>query len=944
MWKTLNQFLLDASPQVAENTSLLYFSPDNMRFVISILMAALFGAAQAQESVFRRDVVPILQSKCLRCHSGSDPKGDLNLSSAASTKEGGVSGRIVVPMKAIESLLYKMVKSHKMPPKEKLSDDEIEAIRKWIDAGAVWDGPELKAGLPSISQRAGLDWWSLQPIRRPSMPPISSPWVRNPIDHFILDRLTKMGLKPAIEADRRTFLRRVTFDLIGLPPSPSDIDDFLKDTSIDAYEKVVDRLLASPRYGERWGRHWLDVVRFAESHGYETNELRRNAWPYRDWVIRAFNEDKSFDRFVMEQLAGDVVAKGDASNEVATGFMVGGTHDVVGNQTPEGMAQQRQDDLYDMVSTTGSAFLGLTVNCARCHDHKFDPITQRDYYGLQAIFAGTQHGTRMIANPDKQKELKTLETSRNKLVEKIVAIESATSELGSPRAKVNTEVFSPVNARYVRFTVQSTALNDEPCIDELEIYSASEKALNIALASHGGRATASSAYPDSTIHKIEHLNDGQVGNSHSWISNEKGTGWAQIELAKPVTINRIVWGRDRLMRFSDRLPTKYKIDVSLDGKSWQTVCTQEDRLHRTPTPEVKARRSELPTLEKERASLEKKIEEIRNQSTVYCGSFKPCEKVHLLKRGDPMQKLEEVHPSAIESLRVPLKLNKHAGDAERRQALANWITDLQNPLPPRVMVNRIWHYHFGTGLVGTPSDFGFNGEKPSHPELLDWLAAEFHAQGGREKRLHRMIVLSATYRQSSNADEVSRQTAEKIDAGNRLLWRSPRRRLEAEALHDATLAVSGTLDLRMGGPGYDLWDYSNYVVVFKPRTPLPSDTNRRMVYQFKPRTQQDSVFGAFDCPDGTLTMPRRNSSITPLQALNLLNSQFILNQCKQFAERLRKECPNDVNTQIRQAYVLAYARMPTTNELSLSETLVKSHGLESLCRVLFNSNEFLFVD
>lgn len=915
-----------------------------MRTLIFITVLCQVGIAAGQQSQFRGEVVPLLEAKCIRCHSGSTPKGDLNLTTAKGLSQGGSNGAVIESKKAVSSLLYQMVHQQKMPPKEKLSAAEVEAIRKWIDAGAVWDGPDLKAvaAVVHTPQRAGKDWWSLQPLRRPVVPATGSTWARQAIDHFIVQKLSDRGLRPAEEADRRTYLRRVTFDLIGLPPTPEEIERFLKDDTADAYEKVVDRLLASPHYGERWGRHWLDVVRFAESHGYETNELRRSAWPYRDWVIRAFNEDKPFERFVLEQLAGDAVAAGDARNEVATGFLVGGTHDIVGNQTPEGMAQQRQDDLYDMVSTTGSAFLGLTVNCARCHDHKFDPITQRDYYGMQAVFAGTHHGTRTIHDPELDKQLAQLSKQIAALQEKISGLEAVTSEAGPPRARVNAETFPPVEARFVRFTVLATAINDEPCIDELEVHA---DGVNVALWSAGGKATASSVYPDSTIHRIEHLNDSKLGNSHSWISNEKGQGWAQIELPKVHKIDRIVWGRDRLMKFTDRLATKYKIEASLDGNTWQLLCTQEDRLKRKSSPEVATKLAELKELESKRAVLDKKSEAIRTRLSVYCGSFKKPDATYVLKRGDPMQLLDKITiPTAISALGLPLLLSDTGNDADRRIALANWITDVRNPLPARVMVNRLWHYHFGSGIVGTPSDFGFNGEKPSHPELLDWLAAEFQSNGGRLKPLHRMMVLSATYRQSSIVDEQSRVKGEKVDAGNRLLWKSPRRRLEAEAVRDATLSVCGNLDLKIGGPGYDLWDYSNYVVVFTPRSPLPAETFRRMVYQFKPRTQQDSTFGSFDCPDGTLSMPRRNVSTTPLQALNMLNSEFMLQQVKRLAARLSKDAGADVNAQIKRAFVLLFAREPRASELSKSRSVVEQFGLEVFCRAMLNANEFLFVD
>lgn len=913
-----------------------------MRLLSLLILLMTFATVSSQDGIFRESIAPLLQAKCLRCHSGSTPKGELDLSTAQGLREGGSSGKVIAT-NGNKSLLLELIEQRKMPPKDKLTNAEIEAFRKWVQAGGNWTGPDFEFKSADVAgKRAGKDWWSLQPIGQPGLPVIkNSRWVRQPVDVFILNKLESNGLVPAPEADRRTYLRRVKFDLLGLPPTPLEIAQFQADSSPNAYEKLIDRLLASPHYGERWGRHWLDIVRFAESHGYETNELRRSAWPYRDWVIRAFNEDKPFARFVQEQLAGDVVAAGDIKNEVATGFLVAGTHDIVGNATPEGMAQQRQDDLYDIVSTTGSTFLGLTVNCARCHDHKFDPITQREYYGLQAIFAGTQHSTRTIDDPVLTKRLKGIEEEAKPLADQLSKWEGKTSLIGKARAQLNTETFPAIEARFVRMTITETERGDEPCIDEMEIY---ERDSNVALSSKGAKATASSAFPDATIHRIVHLNDGQVGNSHSWISNEKGNGWVQIELPKSHNIDRIVWGRDRLRQFVDRLASKYRFEASLDGKTWTLLCTEQDRLDRQIPPglvgDVKAEQE----LKKKLKLLTSQADGLRSQLQVYCGSFKSPEKVYLLKRGDPMQKLQQVVPSAIASVGIPWTLSPSATDKERRLALADWIASPANPLSARVMVNRLWHYHYGTGLVNTPSDFGFNGGKPSHPELLDWLAAEFLRNGGRLKPLHKMIVLSASYRQESTATAKGRADAEKIDADNRLLWRFPRRRLEAEILRDSILAITGNLDLRMGGPGYDLWKYSNYVVVFEPREPAPADTFRRMVYQFKPRTQQDMTFGAFDCPDGTLTMPRRNTSTTALQALNLLNSDFMLDQSRRFAGRLEKEAGSDVVRQVEYGFMVALSRKPKSQELEASLAVVRLNGLAAFCRALLNTNELIFID
>jgi hypothetical protein len=866
-------------------------------------------------------------------------------------REGGQSGAVVKPGKAMASLLYQYVRDKKMPPKKALVAAEVDLLRRWLDAGARWEGPALTVPRQAAG-RAGKDWWSLQPIKRPTPPRVSSPaWIRNPIDAFILAGLDARGLRPNADADRRTLMRRVTVDLIGLLPTPGEVDAFLNDKSPNAYEKLVDRLLSSPHYGERWGRHWLDVVRFAESHGYEMNTLRSSAWPYRDYVIRAFNEDRPYARFVLEQLAGDAVGKGDPQVEAATGFLVGGTHDLVGNATKEGQLQQRMDDLYDMVSTTGSAFLGLTVNCARCHDHKFDPILQKDYYGLQAVFSGVVHGERAIPmTPTRERRLE-IARLRERLArvtreiddrEPLAGAAGAAARRAPVQPRRNVDRFTVVEARYVRFVIEATTDGIQPCIDELEVCSVESPARNVALASRGARATASSVLPGVAIHKIEHLNDGQYGNSRSWISNEAGKGWVQIELPRRSRIDRVVWGRDREGKFTDRLPRDYRIEVSSDGKTWKKVAGSWDRLpyRKGVAARTNRARGEKPrALDALREDLEKRLADLEKPRLIYAGTFQKPERTYLLKRGDPLQPLEVVGPSAIRSVGRPLGVDERASDTERRIALAKWIADPKNPLPARVMVNRLWHYHFGAGLVRTPSDFGYNGDRPSHPQLLDWLAAEFQANGGRLKPLHKQIVLSSTYRQTSRANPA----AQKIDAGGRFLWRYPPRRLETEAVRDAMLQVSGSLDRRMGGPGYHLWEYSGYVIVFKPKAKLGPAEFRRMVYQFKPRTQQDETFGVFDCPDATLTMPRRNVSTTALQALNLLNGTFVQDQSERFASRVRDEAGENPARQVQRAFLLAFGREPTAVEARAAEKLVKAHGLALLCRALYNANEFVYI-
>ena len=889
--------------------------------------------------LFQHQIRPILTDKCLACHSAETKKGGLDLTRRATTLKGGKEGSAIVSGKPDESLLFEKVSTGEMPPKNPLKPEQVEAFKAWIAAGAPYEDE------PLTPRRAGPDWWSLRPIQHPAVPMVGNMgWVRSPLDAFIRANLDAKGLSPAPEADRATYIRRVTFDLLGLPPSPEEIDSFVVDTAGDAYERLVDRLLSSPRYGERWGRHWLDVVRFGESHGYETNALRPNAWPFRDYVIRAFNNDIPFSQFVREQLAGDTLPDGDWLTQAATGFIVGGTHDMVGNQTPDGMLQQRADDLDDIITATGTAFLGLTVNCARCHDHKFDPIAQRDYYGIQAVFAGVNHADRAIPAPD----VDIRRRDRRAIEEELAAIERrndlaeplARTDLKEPRrapvnVRRNIENFAPTRARFVRFNVFATNDAIEPCLDELEIYTAGDHSQNVA-GLPGVKTSASSEYPNNPIHKIPHVNDGLYGNSRSWISQEPGKGWIQVELPEAVTIDRIVWGRDREEKYRDRLAVSYRIELATEPGSWQLMASSDDR---APLGTV-VNPSEMTADTIRRRELLSRLAGMADTMRIYAGTFSQPGPSYLLVRGDPTRRGDEVAPSALASVRPALTIDTKTPEGERRRALADWIGHRENPLPARVMVNRIWHHHFGRGLVSTPSDFGFNGDRPSHPELLDWLASEFLANGGRMKPLHRLIVLSSTYRQSSRLDDRAQAT----DGENRLLWRMSPTRLEAEAIRDAILAVNGRLDLRMGGPGYSLWEpNTNYVVVFKPLADLGPDTARRMVYQFKPRSQADPTFGAFDCPDAALVVPHRNRSTTALQALNLLNSRFILAESAAFAERLRREAGEDPAAQTTRAFRLALGRAPTDEERSAASELIRQHGAPAFCRALYNANEFVFV-
>jgi mono/diheme cytochrome c family protein len=725
---------------------------------------------------FVREVRPIFEKHCHACHGPMRQRSGLRLDRRSSALKGGdVYGPSVVPGKAAESPLFQLVSGAnedlRMPPKgDPLPAAEVATLARWIDEGAPW--PE-EAGHDE-SADAQLHW-SFQPLSHP-IPPTTADgtWPRNPIDRFILARLENEGLRPAPEADRATWLRRVSLDLTGLPPSPERVASFLTDARPDAFERVVDELLASPHHGERWAQHWLDVVRYADTHGFEVNTERPHAWPYRDYVIAALNAGTPYDRFIREQLAGDATEQ-----DAATGFLVTASVLLPGQIGADEPSKRlaRQDALDEIVTNTGLTFLGLSLGCARCHDHKFDPISQRDYYAMQAVFAGVEYGDRPLRTP------------------------------------------------------AADALRDEAARIRREI-------------ARVDRRLASLALP------------------------------AEVREA------------GRLMG----------LRKSLAGKLGATEVGQY----------------------------------------VFAGTFRAPDVIHRLHRGDPEQPREEVAP-AVPRVLGTIELASATPEAERRGALAGWIASPGNPLTARVMVNRIWQGHFGTGLVETSSDFGRHGARPSHPELLDWLASEFIRSGWSIKHMHRLIVLSAAYRQSSRIDPAARAK----DADARLLWRFPSRRLEAEAIRDAMLAVSGRLNPRMGGPGFNMFQQRGGLSGFTPIESYSGDGLRRMIYAHKVRRERDAVFGAFDCPDGGQSTARRRESNTPIQALNLFNSPFTADVSAAFAERVRGEAGTDAAAQVRRAYQLALGRDPEDDELDEAIPVVREHGLAALGRALFNCNEFL---
>ncbi len=905
---------------------------------------------------YESDILPILTQHCIDCHGPDAREAGLRLDSMLAVLKGGDSGEAsVVPGASDRSYLIARIThsdpSKRMPPdSDPISDDQVAALQKWINHAPAWDTAAAQLADQTVKH------WSFEPLVRPTVPTTLDDPTANasshPIDAFVTTKLRDHGLQPSATAERKKLIRRLYLVMHGLPPTPTEVAEFLNDSSENAWEKLIDRVLASQRYGERWATHWLDIVRFGETTGFETNRERPNAWPYRDWVIESFNSDKPYNEFVGQQIAGDAMGQ-----DVATGFLVAGPNDIVKGRDRLLGLMQRQDELADMINTTGTAFLGLTLGCARCHNHKFDPITQSDYYSLQAIFAGVSHNERPLPlDPTTEEKLASIDKEISLLEQKLEPFlyapnrSAGDSVAAKPKVlrepvnpRVNIEQFQPVQARLLRFTIEATN-QGQPCIDELEIFSGDQ---NVALASLGAIASSSGDFVHS-LHKLAHINDGRHGNDHSWISSKSVGGWVQIELPEPQSIDSIKWGRDRTGRYGDRLATDYRIEASVDGSSWTLLCSSDDRQPfslekpKEPTydfasfPEDQAQQGRQ--LHGELQALIAQREKLAARTMVYAGSFTQPGPTHRLYRGEPTAPREAVAPAAIKSL-TPLSLPADSPEQARRLAFANWIADPANPLTPRVIVNRLWQFHFGIGFVDTPSDFGTSGTLPSHPELLDFLAVELIQSGWSLKHIHRLILTSKTWRQNSRPSDQSLS----IDATSRMLWRFPPRRLEAEAIRDSMLAVTGKLDTRVGGPGFSGFEVQpENVRHYFPKTSYGPDDWRRMIYMTKVRQERDSVFGVFDCPDFNQVVPKRTRSTTPLQALNLLNSPFVLQQADFLVQRLDTEAKT-AESKIKLAFKLCFGRDPEPAETQSSIDFIDETNWHAFARAILNANEFVLI-
>ena len=933
--------------------------PDFCSAKMSVVVVAFLVAAPslifADDGAidFESQVRPIFQRHCYECHSGDNSDSGLRLDVRDAAFAGGeLYGAAIEPGNAARSPLFMFVSDEdadlQMPPEgPRLLDGEIDILRRWINEGASW--PE---GIDTGVVTDPRDHWAFRPLRSQSPPVLTSQdlerfehWGREPIDRFVLKRLEEAGLTPSPEAKRDAWLRRVTFDLTGLPPTPDEVRQFLEDPRPDAYERVVDRLFASPTYGERMAQHWLDVVRYADTHGFEVNTERPNAWPYRDYVIDAFNRDTPFDQLVREQIVGDQIQK-----DAATGFLITASVLLPGQigQDEPSKRLARQDSIDEIVVNLGQSFLGLSIGCARCHSHKFDPISQRDYYAMQAFVAGVEYEDRSVVDVDSEKDA----------VRRREALSIATSELaqlvpmfnsGNGRPAINPmlniERFESISADRVRLTILKTN-RLEPCIDEFEVIDSEGN--NIALASLGATVTASGSNTAPNRHELRFVNDGQYGNSRSWMSNEVGGGWVELQLPHAAEIKRIQWGRDRFREFPDRLAIEYRIEVALDEGPWVTVATHEDRAQydeltaKKPVGEFPDDPALAQKAEASFTELDSLLQAVKNNPEggrlVFAGRFRTPDMIRLLRRGDPEQPMDEVLPAVPEVL-GDLQLNQESSDGQRRKELADWISSGDNPLTARVFANRLWQWHFGTGPVDTPNDFGRHGSLPTHPELLDYLAMELVDSHWSYRTIQRRIVLSATYRQSAAFDPEKAA----VDADTRLLWRYPRRRLDGESLHDATLAIAGQLECSMGGPGYDLFDKRGGLSGFNPIEVIGEKNCRRMIYAHRVRRERDAVFGTFDCPDGGQSTPIRRESTTPIQALNLMNSPMLIQLSQKCANVVQAKYPNSIDKQIEEVFLKTLARVPTVAEQDSLKPIVEREGLVPLCRALFNSNEFVYL-
>ncbi|HET6424784.1 MAG TPA: DUF1553 domain-containing protein [Planctomycetaceae bacterium] len=986
--------------------------------MLVLLLMLLSAADPTAEQTFRDDLQPILERRCVSCHNHELKKGGLSLQSATGLNAGGDSGPAILPRKADESPLLQAVIGEKpeMPKSgPPLSAKEVAAIRTWIERGGEWPDGLILEERP----QADSDWWSLQPLKKHTVPAAVHQFpVQNPIDRFVGATLFQRGLSPSPEADRRTLIRRLSFDLLGLPPTPGEIDAFVADPRPDAYEQFVDRLLASPHYGERWARHWLDVVHYGDTHGYDKDQLRPNAWPYRDYVIRAFNTDKPYGDFIREQIAGDVFAPNSPDGLPALGFVAAGPWDFISHvEVPETKTDgqiARSLDRDDMVVNTLNTFCSTTVQCARCHAHKFDPISQADYYRLQAVFAAVDRADKPYdADPNVASHRRELLADDRELSEHIKTAEARIAELAGPElaaleqqlrdsdetAKKTTQVppefgyhsqieSQPDRTKWVQIDLSEpttiTRVVLIPCHDTFnnigagfgfppryKVEAADDAAFEKDVVTLVDRTAADIApvgitpqqhsvpavrrrYLRITATKLApRQNDYICAIAELQAFSASGQN---VALNKPVTAIDSIEAAPR-WRNSNLVDGKFPHGANaLPAEERRAIEHRLADLREQRIPrELRHHRSALLTRQ---AAVRTALAELPPAQPVYLaavhhgsGNFvgrgalngqpRP---IHILARGDVRKPTKEVGPGVpplVPGFPSAFELPAHHTESQRRAMLAEWVASPQNPLTWRSIVNRVWHYHFGRGLVDSPNDFGRMGQLPTHPELLDWLALNFREDGGSLKSLHRLIVTSHTYRQTST----DRPDAAKTDAQNSLLWRANRRKLDAEGLRDSLLFVAGRLDDRMGGPGFRdfIIERPEHSPHFEYHLHDPRDprAHRRSVYRFLVRSQPQPFMSTLDCADPSISVDKRNETINPLQALALLNNGLTVVMAESFAADVPQ---SDLADSVTLCFRRAIGRDSTADECAILTDYARMNGLANTCRVILNLNEFAFVD
>ncbi|MFV0443767.1 MAG: DUF1553 domain-containing protein [Planctomycetaceae bacterium] len=988
---------------------------------------------------FERDVRPLLKRRCLGCHGEQpDLAGGLDLRLRRTVLAGGDSGAAVVPADPDASLLLQQVRSGDMPPGDarKLNPEEVQLLREWIVTGANVDQPEPER-LPPPGEPFLLDTelnhWSLQPLVLSKTGDVAAVDVtdahaadgtvrrgdHNQIDAFIAAKLSEKGLTFAPEADRRTLVRRLYYNLLGLPPSPDAVAEFLADDAPDAWERLVDRLLASPHYGERWARHWLDVVHYGETHGYDKDQPRRNAWPYRDYVSRAFNEDKPYGRFVEEQLAGDMLFPSTRDGIEALGFIAAGPWDQIGHkEVPEAKVDgqiARHLDRDDMVQNTLTTFCSVTVGCAQCHDHKFDPIPQADYYALQAVFAAVDRTERDYDADSAVLSRREVLTSRQqRLIPRQQQLEDEIArQAGAELQQLSKQIAAaekpqprpPEYGYHSAIAPQADAIKwvQVDLGTPHEIVRAKLLACDDDFNSIGAGFGFPLGYRLEACDAPDFATDVQLLADRS-DSVQPNPGRAPVELDVRIVTRRYVRltatklatrkkdfilalaelelldangqnvARGAMVTALDSIeaPVRWRRANLVDGLA-PSQAGSPDQLSRLQTQRQSLLRSRVSaeTLTEQRdireqlQQIEQQLGQLPSPLKAYVGAVhhgsgnfrgtgpdggRP-RTIHVLHRGDVTRPGRVVNPGALScltALTARFELAANAQEGERRAALAHWITDKRNPLTWRSIVNRVWQHHFGQGIVSTPSDFGLMGEPPSHPELLDWLAVEFRDRGQSLKDLHRMIVTSRAWKQSSRIEDPQQLSAGlSVDPENRLLWRMSRRQLEAECVRDSLLLAADRLNLEMGGPSFQ-----DFVIEKPQHSPHyqyhlhdPDDpaSQRRAVYRFLVRSQTEPFMTTLDCADPSMLVDQRNETVSPLQALTLLNSSLSLTMSAHFADRLRAE-QSTLPAQLAYGAELTLGRPANAEELADLTDYARQHGLKQTCRVLLNLNEALFVD